>query len=146
MRFGLCDDQNGTAAYIDTENSNKWIATVINEKNIPLIFTVIDKGVIKDSEEPDRGRCDCMLTSKEHLFFVELKNKKPTWQIETIEQLESTIKFFIANHDSTGYRHKKAFGCNRKRPQFYVIESEIKARFYELYKFRIDLQGEIKFP
>ncbi len=144
IEFGLCDDQNGTAAYIDTKNKEKWIAIVINEKAAPLVFTVIDKGVIKDDEEPGRGRCDCMLTSENHLFFAELKNQAKNWQTEAIEQLESTIQFFVENHDSTIYRHKKAFGCNKKHPRFQIIESETRARFFRLYKFRLDLQGEIK--
>lgn len=46
--FGICDDQNGQKAY--TDRTNKWIATVHNEKPFQLIFTAIDKGVIKDSE------------------------------------------------------------------------------------------------
>jgi hypothetical protein len=87
-----------------------------------------------------------MLTSENHLFFVELKNQAKQWQSEAIEQLESTIQFFIANHDSTVYRHKKAFGCNKKHPHP-RINAQIKDtmnRFFQNYRFRLELQGEIK--
>lgn len=30
--FGLCDAQDGTKAYSDTENTDDWIATVKNGK------------------------------------------------------------------------------------------------------------------
>lgn len=145
--FGLCDDRADRKAYIDAENREKWIATVINERTIPLTFTLIDKGVIKDDEASGRGRCDCMLTSAEHLFFVELKNQAKNRYTEIIQQLESTIQFFIANHNSAVYRHKKAFGCNKHhgRPHFNSMISDAMGRFFRLYKFRLDLQCEIKF-
>ncbi len=41
-------------------DQTKWIATVNNDRNKNLTFTAIDKCVIKDEEEPDRGRCDGM--------------------------------------------------------------------------------------
>lgn len=93
--FGLCDDQDGSKAYTNINDPTKWIATVINEKNKILVFTAIDKCVINDNEQIGRGRCDCMLSSDEHIFFIELKDKLPPWQKEAKEQLESTIQFFI---------------------------------------------------
>lgn len=34
--FGLCDDQNGTKAYSNINDSSKWIATVKNGSNKPI--------------------------------------------------------------------------------------------------------------
>ena len=62
-RFGLCDDQNTTPAYVDTEHPEKWVATVENPAGQPVIFTAIDKCVIQDAELPSQGRCDGMLTT-----------------------------------------------------------------------------------
>ena len=37
--FGLCDDQHGLKAYINTDDQTKWIAAVKNDTNKNLIFT-----------------------------------------------------------------------------------------------------------
>lgn len=141
--FGLCDDQNGRRAYTDVKNQRKWIATVKNDKNKSLIFTAIDKCVIKDHEEPGRGRCDGMLTSDEHIYFVELKDEAKGWIADAIEQLESTVKFFIANHDLNDFKHKKAFVCNKKHSPFREVDNERNLSFFRNYRVRIDVQAEI---
>jgi hypothetical protein len=141
--FGLCDDQNGTKAYTNTDEPEKWIATVKNSNSSTLIFTAIDKCVIKDHEEKERGRCDGMLTSDNHLYLVELKELSARWQQDAIEQLESTIQFIKANHDISGYKHKKAFACNKRHGKFQVTGSELNIRFFKNYGFRIDIQAEI---
>lgn len=141
--FGLCDDQNGKKAYTNVINPTKWIATVKNDNNKNLLFTAIDKCIIKDNEQIGRGRCDGMLTSDEHLYFVELKNANSPWQTDAIEQLESTIQFFKTNHNIDAYRYKKAFACNKKKEKFRVIDNEFNIRFYRTYGFRIDIQAEI---
>jgi hypothetical protein len=143
--FGLCDDKNGKIAYIDKTNQSKWIATIKNKKEIRLVFTAIDKGVIKDNEYPKRGRCDGMFTSNEHIYFVELKDQRKEWKSDAIEQLESTIQFFIANHDIAIYRHKKAFACNKKHPQFQKTEHGLNIRFFRTYGVRLAIQAEVVF-
>ena len=97
--FGLCDDQNGGKAYSNTNAPATWVATVKNDNNETLVFTAIDKCVIQDHEEVDRGRCDCMLTTNRHLYLIELKDVLPPWQSGAIEQLASTILFLRDNHD-----------------------------------------------
>jgi hypothetical protein len=143
--FGLCDDQNGTKAYTNIDNPAKWIATVKNDYHVNLVFTAIDKCVIKDNEEAERGRCDGMLTSegKNHIYFVELKDEAKNWITNAIEQLESTIRFFIENHDITVFKHKKAFACNKQHSRFQVIDNEFNLRFFRKYGVRIDIQTEV---
>ena len=143
--FGLCDDQNGTKAYTNLDDQDKWIATVRNDSNILLIFTAIDKCVIQDHEKPGRGRCDGMLTSYEHIYFVELKDEAKGWITRAIEQLESTIKFFMDKHTIGVYKHKKAFACNKKHRHFQEIDNEFNLRFFRTYGVRIDFQAEIIF-
>jgi hypothetical protein len=144
-RFGLCDDQDGTKAYTNTENPDKWIATVKNNQRKNLIFTAIDKCIIKDNELLGRGRCDGMITASDLLYFVELKSKEPPWEVSAKEQLESTIELFIQNQDIRVYKHKKAFACNSRsiRFRFKEIDNEENLRFYRKYGFRLDLQTEI---
>jgi hypothetical protein len=141
--FGLCDDQDGGKAYTDQHNPEKWIATVKNNNSKTLVFTAIDKCVIKDTEEAGRGRCDGMLTSDEHLYFIELKDKNKGAFTEAIEQLASTIQFFKAHHDDSIFKHKKAYVCNKRRGHFQEIDNEQNLRFFRQYGFRMDAQAEI---
>lgn len=143
--FGLCDDQIGLKAYVNIDNEDKWIATVKNGKRINLTFTAIDKCIIKDNEHIGRGRCDGMLTSAKHIFFVELKNEAKGWVSGAIEQLESTIQFYIANHDIDIYKHKKAFACNKQHKRFQVIDNELNLTFFRTYGVRLDIQATIIF-
>jgi len=141
--FGICDDQYGSRAYTNTDDSIKWIAAVKNVRNKNLVFTAIDKCVIKDGEEFGRGRCDGMLTSDEHIYFIELKEGSSDWKIKAIEQLESTVKFFISNHDINVYKHKKAFACHKRRRHFQEIDNEMNLHFFRTYGVRLDVQADI---
>jgi hypothetical protein len=141
--FGICDDRDGKPAYTDVADPTHWGATVKNERRVALTFTAIDKCVLQDHEEIGRGRCEGMLTSTEHLFFVELKGGQSNWMPAAIEQLESTIQFFIAHHAIDVYRHKKAFACNRKRGRFQEIDNELNLYFFRKYGVRLDVQAEI---
>lgn len=143
LLFGLCDDQNGRKAYSDTNAPIKWIATVKNESALNLTFTPIDKCIIQDHEYQGRGRCDGMLTSTEHLYFVELKDEAKSWITGAIEQLESTIEFFKENHDINAFRHKKAFACNKQHRHFQETDNEFNRAFFRKHKVRIDIQAEI---
>ncbi len=141
--FGLCDRENGEKAYSDFENPKDWIATVKNENKQTLFFTPIDKCLIHDNEAEGKARCDGMLHSSEHLYFIELKNKAKNWQQEAIEQLSSTIELFKENHDINKFRHKKVFACNKQHPNFAIIDNEENLAFFRKYKVRLDLQAEI---
>ncbi|MBK1642849.1 hypothetical protein CKO12_13415 [Chromatium okenii] len=140
-RFGLCDDQNTTQAYVKETDSEKWIATVENPARRPLIFTAIDKCVIQDADEFGRRRCDGMLTTESLLYLVELKNQKKHWEQEAIEQLESTIKFLSEHHDLSHFRTKKAFVCNKRHRPFATIDNALQSQFFQKYKFRIDVHA-----
>lgn len=142
-QFGLCDDQNTTRAYVDTETPEKWVATVKNPSQKNVIFTAIDKCVIQDRDKPDRGRCDGMLTTKDQLYLVELKDQKTNWMPHAIDQLESTIQFLRDHHDLTPFRHKKAFACNKRHRVFVTVDHELKRRFFDGYGFRLDIQATV---
>lgn len=145
--FGICDDENGEKAYIDKTNSRKWIATVKNNKKIVLTFTAIDKCIFHDNDPnyEGKGRCDGMLTSKNHLYLIELKNQKANWINHAKEQLISTIQILRESHKTEldKFKHKKAFGCNKKRSRFIVITQEEQRKFFKKFGFRLDLQTNI---
>lgn len=142
-KFGLCDDQNTTRAYVDTDTPENWVATVENPARRAVTFTAVDKCVIQDCDEPGRGRCDGMLTTEDLLYLVELKDQKTNWRTDAIAQLESTIGFLRDHHDLGCFRHKKAFACNRRHQPFLPIDNELMLRFHRNYGFRIDVQATV---
>lgn len=141
--FGLCDDQDGTKAYTNSDDPIKWIATVKNINKETIVFTAIDKCIIQDDELYGIGRCDCMLNTDNHIYFVELKDQAKGWISNAIEQLESTIQLFSTNHNIKQYKHKKAFACNKNRKHFQEIDNELNLRFFRKYGVRLDVQSEI---
>lgn len=141
--FGICDDQDGSPAYTDSLDPTKWGATVVNQRELGLTFSAIDKCLLQDHELLGVGRCEGMLHSIEHLYFVELKDQKENWISNAVGQLESTIRLFLMHHDPTPFRHRKAFACNRARPRFHAIDNEENLPFIQRYGFRLDVQAEI---
>lgn len=145
QEFGICDPENGTKAYTTTAEKGTWGATVKNENRMSVAFTAIDKCVLHDGDYPGRGRCDGMLTTDKHLYLVELKNTKFSEDAAGLKQIESTIQFLQEYHPDKldSYTHKKGFVCNKRRPQFQVIENEKMRKFRDTYGFRIDLQAKV---
>lgn len=146
-QFGICDDQNGTKAYTDIADSRKWIAKVTNDKEIDISFTAIDHCIIvfKEGTMEKESSCDGMLIFAQSLYLVELKKQGTGgWIPEAKGQLENSIKLISENHDLSNFRYKKAFACNRKHPNFTIIDTAERKAFFERTKgFRIDVQAEI---
>jgi hypothetical protein len=146
-QFGLCDDEDGTPAYTDKMNQKKWVAKVENQHSFNITFTAIDKNVIKDDEYKNHERCDGMLTTNTHLYFVELKYRKKGWMQNGISQIESTIELFDKAHPGkkNQYKYKKAYVCNKKHPYFQVMENDQMIKFFQNYRFCLDIQAAIIF-
>ena len=146
-QFGICDDQNGEKAYTNSTDDTKWIATVINEHEIDIRFTPIDNCIIvlKEGTKDKESTCDGMLTFLQSLYLVELKKQGTGgWISDAKAQLENTIKLISENSDLSDYKHKKAFACNKKHPNFVVIDAAEKKAFFDRTKgFRLDIQTKI---
>ena len=145
-QFGICDDQNGTTAYTDTSDDTKWIAKVTNDNEIDISFTAIDncKIVYKAGTKEKESSCDGMLTFSESLYLVELKVQGKDWIPKAKRRLENTIKLITENHKLSNFKFKKAYACNRKHPNFNVLEASEKKSFFDITGFRLDTQAEIK--
>ena len=144
-RFGICDDQNGMAAYVDMDEQHKWIATVNNPEAKPVCFTAIDNciDIVNPNGDMD-SRCDGMIDYEQNIVFVELKNQLTGgWASDGLKQLESTIVHFQQNHNFSVYNYKRAFVVNKKRKHFQTIQTELKRRFFDTYRVRISIGGEI---
>lgn len=144
--FGLCDNEDGSKAYVDTHQNNKWIATVSNPSSVSLTFTAIDNCItIERANEDMEKRCDGMLTYSENIIFVELKNQGTGgWISEGLKQIESTIIQFKANHPLDEIKYKRAFVANRKKVRFQVLDPERKRRFFDKHRVRIHVGADIK--
>jgi len=116
---------------------------VENKSGLPVVLTAIDGCVIKGNQLVDQRRCDCMLTTSHHLYFVELKEELKNWKSGAIEQLISTIEIFLNSHVKVNFKHKKAFACNSRSPRFQEIDHELNYQVFEKYGFRIDAQAKV---
>jgi hypothetical protein len=143
--FGICDDQEGKKAYTDTSNAKKWIAKVINENEKKVTFTPIDNCIIihKEGTSEKESTCDGMLIFDNSLFLVELKVQGKDWISKAKSQLENTIRLINENHTLSNFKYKKAYACNRKHPNFNILESSTKKDFFDKTGFRIDAQAEV---
>jgi len=139
-KFGICD---GAIAYSSLINPTSWIAEVRNQSGLPVTLTAIDGCVILRHELPGIRRCDCMLTTGDHLYLVELKEEKSGWKNGAIAQLLSTIQLYSDTNGRGDFKHRKAFTCNRKSRRFQEIDHELNRKVFRKYGFRIDAQATI---
>lgn len=145
--IGICDDQEGEKAYTSVVDPEEWVAKVNNENEIPITFTPIDNCIIvlKDGTTNKESTCDGMITYPNNLYLLELKDQGVGGWISTAKnQLENTIKLLNAFHNLENIRFKKAYACNKKHPNFTVIDSSEKKSFFERTNgFRLDIQTNI---
>ena len=145
--FGICDDQDGTKAYTDIDDTSKWIATVVNKNKIEIVFTAIDNCIIvhKKGSNDRESSCDGMLTFNDSIYLVELKKQRTGgWKTIAINQLKNTIRLLIENNCLEEFRYKKAYACNKRHPHFATVDNEFSKKFFkETGGFRIDIQAEI---
>lgn len=120
--FGICDDVPSQRAYLDTLDSTKWVAIVDNSRAITVTFTAIDNCIeIRRADGTTESRCDGMLTFTDNIIFVELKERdvaNSIWVKKGEDQLRNMINLFESNHDSAIYTIKKAYLCNKLKPNF----------------------------
>lgn len=143
--FGICDNEDGSPAFIDEINQDIWIAKVINDSSINVILTAIDNciSILRNDDTMD-SRCDAMLTYTDNIIFLELKNQRADWITDAVNQIETTIINFIANSDITVFRHKRAFAANKKHPRFNYGNPERSQRFFTEYRVRLNIEATIK--
>lgn len=121
--FGLCDDTqdgNHKPAYIDKNDSCKWIATVHNDNSLCVSFYAIDGCVSWNREDGKAsGKCDGMLCYDDckKVLFVELKNRttdNKAWRKDAKDQLKDTLAYFLKFHDKADFCKIEAYICNKR--------------------------------
>ncbi len=147
-KFGLYDAEDKTPAKIKLTDESTWNATIFNNTGKMVNFTAIDNciDVFRENGEMD-SRCDCMLTYDLMLLFVELKNKRDSWQTEGLSQIENIAKIMIDEIPDYYYSFKKrkAIVANRKSqfPAFHNSNAEQRQYFSSRFKMRIQFEAEI---
>jgi len=141
-KFGLFDAEDKTPAKIKLTDDSAWNASIMNNGGKTVCFTAIDNciDVFRENGEMD-SRCDCMLTYNSTLLFVELKNKRDSWQAEGLSQIENIAKIMIdeiPNHYYS-FQKRKAIVANRRNqfPAFHISNAEQRQYFRSKYKMRI---------
>ena len=119
-KFGLCDDPPPAEkpAYIDNNNTSKWIGIVDNTNNKEIDFYAIDHciTILRNNDEQE-SKCDGMLHFNNNLTFAELKDRgSKGWLKKGQEQLTTTINIFSKNHNIETYNKVNAYVCNKQRP------------------------------
>jgi len=147
-RFGLYDPEDKTPVKVVDFDSDLSNAKVINEREIEIHLTAIDNCIIVNRENGEMdNRCDAMMYYESVLLFIELKNKRDSWQAEGLNQIESTVKRMIEEDSDFFYGFKKrmAIVANRKNqfPSFHESNKEQREYFSLKYKMRLQFEAEI---
>lgn len=147
-KFGLYDAEDKTPAIIKLTDESTWNASIINYGGKKVSFTAIDNciDIFRENGEMD-SRCDCLLTYDSTLLFVELKNKRDSWQTEGLAQIENIAKIMINEIPDHyfSFKKRKAIVANRKNqfPAFHNSNAEQRQYFSSKYKMRIQFDAEI---
>lgn len=154
--FGLCDGDNEKKepAYIccEKDKEGSWGAIITNSYCTEITFLAVDNNIsiIQDDGKMVR-RCDGILFAQygtqKSICFVELKERtdrqNKTWRKDGVEQLISTIKAFKDNHNINQYFLRRAFVCNRKRPNYAYSNREELDEFRKEYNVSLYVQPSI---
>lgn len=154
--FGLCDGNNEKKepAYIccKKEEKESWGAIIINTNCVEITFLPVDNNISIIQENGNMAkRCDGILfvhrEDLKSISFVELKERtdkqNKTWRKDGVEQLISTITAFSTHHNINEYSLRRAFVCNRKRPNYAYSNREELSAFREHYNVSLYIQPSI---
>ncbi len=147
-RFGLVDTEDQSPTTVSFDNDDRWNATVINNNSIEILFTAIDNciEIWRESGEME-SRCDAMLMYGVTLLFVELKNKRGSWQSEGLQQIEATMKRMIVENPAlfNNFPRRKAVVANARHqfPCFHAANLEQREYFWKTYRTRVQFDAEI---
>lgn len=117
--FGIYDPpRRRPTVSLDPLMQEQWIAVISNLSREEITFIAIDNGVLAQGELAGEPRCDCMILTRRHLYFIELKDRNNYADANSKgkKQLEATIALFRSLHpqDFLSRHVRRAYVCNRK--------------------------------
>jgi len=146
--FGLYDSEDRTPVKVVNFDSDLSNARVINERELEIRLTAIDNCIVINRENGEMdNRCDAMICYESNLLFIELKNKRGSWQSEGLNQIENTVKRMIEDDSKFfyGFKKRKAIVANRKYqfPSFHESNKEQREYFNLKYNIRLQFEADI---
>lgn len=137
VKCGIVDGEDASPAYTTSRRDVKWNATICNPQARMFQFVPVDNNIIyyRDNGEKESS-CDGMLLVEENdmIAFIELKDVQRGGYADAIEQLRTTISYFVQNHQYDIFRLRRAYAANIAHPNFHYnmkdqMESFRKLRF-----------------
>jgi hypothetical protein len=147
-KFGMRDDAGATKAYSVVTDPDKWIAIVVNADRTDVVFTAIDycENFYKPSTKNRESTCDGLLTKRDKLHLVELKerNSRDAALSKGISQLRNTIRLLIDRDkkEVLSYKDRKAHVCNRLHPAATIVAGSNK-KFLKETGFRLGVRATV---
>lgn len=112
--FGIYDVPPAALRFEDSDNWHVWVDNADEEE---VTFVAVDQCL--DIPWNEGERCEALLTFKDVLMFVELKDRDGgRWAGKSRDQLINTIKLFKRDADMSPYRRFLGHIANKQRPYF----------------------------
>ncbi len=131
--FGICDEPPpaNNPAYLDSVNSDKWIAWVENDLGKNVTFKAIDYCIdIKRANGERESSCDGLLRYDTTLAFVELKDRDSgRWHGKARDQLQITMDVYKRDVGLNGYNRFYGYIANKQRPYFHAANPVLAEQF-----------------
>lgn len=151
-KFGIIDpdDKNGkqpARISYDMNSADAWDAHVCCNNRSDYSFIAVDNNIPltrvgKSGNQETTNRCDAMLFTQQTICFIELKNERNAYLPHAIEQLGATIDAF--GFEIKKFKCKKAYVCNKRRPQFHSSFSRVQSDFYKKYAVVLRIKVDIE--
>jgi len=148
-RFGICDSQPPPhiPAFLDEKDGGKWIAIVINEYQLEILFIPIDNCIeLRREDGKMDNRCDGLLSySPSTVIFIELKKRTDgnAWIKEGDNQLRQTIKHFERTEEAISFTTKRAYIANSKKPKFRINQTGRMEQFHRDTGYILRIENRI---
>jgi hypothetical protein len=99
------------------DNAHVWHLWIDNSGGVDITYTAIDKCL--DIPYAEGERCEAMITYKDVLIFIELKDSDGgRWAGKSRDQLVNTIMLFKRDADITPFKRLYGHIANKQRPNF----------------------------
>lgn len=122
IECGIVDGEGAAPAYTTSSRDLKWNAKICNPQARTFQFVPVDNNIIyyRDNGEKESS-CDGMLLVEKNdmIAFVELKDVQRGGYADAIEQLRTTVSYFVQNHQYDIFRLRRAYAANIAHPTFH---------------------------
>ncbi len=148
LKCGIVDGTDGKPAYTTNDRTLKWNAIIHNPNGREFQFVPVDNNIIINqlNGHDKEKSCDGMLLvdGNEMIAFIELKDVRTGGFPKAIEQLESTIKYFLKSHNYSVFKRRRAYIANIAHPKFQYSMKDDMEHFRSSLKFTLFPESNIR--